>query len=123
MRGVHLSPATEFKKGQRSANHMAVGSTRIRYFRRSGERRAFIKIAEPNVWRLRAHVIWEAARGPIPQGGIVHHEDRNTLNDAITNLRLETRASHLLEHRPEFEAKRRAALQSRKTSKSQPPVA
>ena len=112
LKGTHFSPATEFKKGRASESKAPIGTVRIRTFTRSKDQRAFIKVAEPNIWRLRAHVVWEEANGPIPRGMLVHHDDRDKLNDDITNLRLETRASHMLEHRPEFEEKRRAALRS-----------
>ncbi len=120
MKGVHFSPATEFKPGHKPTVHYPVGSVRIRFFRRPNEHRAFVKIAEPNIWRLRARVVWETANGPIPKGNLVHHNDRDTLNDVIGNLSLETRASHLLEHRGEFEGARLAALRSRKKSQHLP---
>jgi hypothetical protein len=84
-----------------------VGSTTIRVrHKRNGDTRAWVKVAEPNVWRERARVVWEEHCGPIPRGMIVHHESRDTLDDSIENLRLISRADHLLEHRPEFEEKR-----------------
>jgi hypothetical protein len=112
-KGIRLSPATEFKKGQPGRNWLPVGSVRIRTFKRDGNQRAFIKLAEPNIWKERAIVVWENANGPVPKGMIVHHRDRATLHDDITNLELQTRAQHLLEHRPEFELRRRAALARR----------
>lgn len=115
MKGMHFSPATEFKKGLVPANLVPVGTVRVRSFSRTKDQRAFVKVAEPNTWKMRAHVVWEAAHGPVPKGMLIHHDDRDKLNDDITNLRLETRASHMLEHRPEFEQKRLAALQSRRT--------
>lgn len=40
----------------------------------------------------RAHrIIWEMFNGPIPEGVLVDHEDRNPLNNVISNLRLATR--------------------------------
>lgn len=98
------------KPGSIPVNKRPVGTVRIR--QRPGRNdgpRAWIKVAEPNVWRPRAVVVWEAAHGPVDPGFVVHHEDRDTLNDDPANLTLESRAAHLLEHRPEFEAKRAAA--------------
>lgn len=114
--GTHFSPRTEFKKGARAVNHLNVGTIRVRTFKKTREKRAFIKVAEPNRWRLLAHVVWEAANGPIPKGRIVHHIDRNTLHDDVFNLTLETRASHLMEHRPEFEKKRLFGLRGQQRS-------
>ena len=42
----------------------------------SADERAFIKVAEPNVWRLRAHIVWEKRFGPIPKGRIVAYIHR-----------------------------------------------
>lgn len=117
MRGRHFSPATEFSPGSVPTNKMVVGTVRIRTSKRSGEQRAWVKIAEPNAWRLRAVVIWEARNGAIPAGRLVHHKDRDTLHDDILNLELQTRADHLNEHRPEFEERRNAAAISARKAK------
>jgi hypothetical protein len=106
-----------FQPGQIPVGWLPVGSVTIRTrHKRGGDRRAWVKIDEPNVWKPRAVVVWEQANGPIPRGMIVHHDDRDTLNDDIANLSLESRADHLREHRPEFEEKRRHALASPKRS-------
>ena len=102
MKGIHLSPATEWKRGQTSLRKMPVGAVVIRRRTREDESRAFVKVADPNVWLARAQFVWMQANGGIPAGHVIHHIDRNPLNDAIENLSLETRASHLLEHRDEF---------------------
>lgn len=111
-KGIHLSPETEFKEGEKPANHVPVGTVRIREFSRSGKKRAFVKVAEPNVWRSRARVVWEKHHGGIPKGKVIHHIDRDTLNDSIENLEAISRAKHLMEHRPEFEEARIEALRS-----------
>ena len=102
IKGLHLSPATEFTPGQTPINYLPVGTVRVRTFRHKDEQRAFIKTADPNTWRPLAIVIWESSHGAIPRGMVVHHKDRNTLNDALSNLDLQTRAEHLEEHRTEF---------------------
>jgi hypothetical protein len=92
-------------------NHLPVGTVRIRTrHKRGGERRAFIKIAEPNTWVLRARHVWESVNGPIlPRMGI-HHRDEDKLNDELSNLELVTKRDHLAEHRPAFRDKSIAAL-------------
>jgi hypothetical protein len=102
-------------KGQFTAGNpdrsVPIGTVRIRTrHKRSGEQRAFIKIAEPNVWILRARHIWEQARGPIPRGMGIHHKDRNKLNDDLGNLELVSKAEHIDEHRDEYRDKTTAAL-------------
>lgn len=106
LKGIHLSPKSEFKKGHKKSVTYPIGTVKIRYFKRNDTRRAFIKVAD-NAWKLRCHVVWEKAYGPIPKGLLVHHNDRDTLNDNLTNLSLVSRAAHMNEHRPEFEEKRK----------------
>jgi len=101
LKGIHLSPATQFRPGQKSKKILPVGSVRTRRRSRDGSPRAFIKIANPNSWRERAIVVWEAAHGPVPRGWVVHHKDRNPLNDAIENLEAMSRSNHIAEHRSE----------------------
>lgn len=98
LKGLHHSPETEWKKGQPSDKKMPVGSVTIRHRKREKHPRAFIKIAEPSVWVYRARYVWEQANGPIPRGLVLHHRDRDPLNDALDNLVLLTRAEHAAEH-------------------------
>lgn len=65
-------------------------------------RRAFVKVANPSEWRERAKINWEKENGPIPAGRVIHHKDRDVLNDAIENLAALTRAEHINEHRTEL---------------------
>ena len=108
MKGIHLSPESEFKRGCEGNTRLEVGSTTIRRDKQ-GLLRAWVKIGEPNVWRERARLVWENEHGRIPRGMIVHHHDRDALNDTLDNLRLLTKAQHLAEHRHEFEKRRAAA--------------
>lgn len=95
-----------FVKGEAPGNKLPVGSVRVRTrHKRRGEERAFIKVAEPNVWVLRARYVWEMHNGPIPEGMGIHHKDRDKLNDDIDNLELISKADHLQEHRREFAAR------------------
>lgn len=110
LKGVRRSKSTEFKAGQAAHNRVPVGTVSIRKFSRTQDERAFVKVAEPNVWRLRAHIEWESANGPIPAGLCVHHKDRNKLNDAADNLELLSVAEHLREHHEEFRDRCIAAL-------------
>jgi hypothetical protein len=105
--------AGTFSAGQAAHNRLLVGTTTVRTRNGRGDGpRAWIKVAEPNVWRPRAVLVWEAEHGPIPRGWIVHHENRDTLDDTPGNLSLISRAGHLREHRHEFEQKRKEAAAS-----------
>lgn len=107
LKGIHLSPASEFAKGQRTKEPAPIGCVRVRVNKRDQRPRAYVKVGHPNVWRLRAVVVWESIHGPIPDGSVVHHRDRDTLNDAPENLERLTRAEHLAEHRRDHEERRR----------------
>jgi len=100
--GQRLSPKTEFKKGQAARNKLPLGSVTVRTNRKTGVSRAWVKVAEPNVWRLRAIVVWESIQGKLPKGKLVHHKDRNPLNDDIDNLAAMTRGEHFKEHEEEL---------------------
>lgn len=105
-KGVRVFPDTEFKPGIVPTNKLPVGSERIRVCK-NGTRRAFIKIAEPNIWQLRAIMVWESIHGPLPKNLLIHHKDRNPLNDKPENLVALTRVSHLEEHRAEHQERRK----------------
>ena len=86
-KGDHLSPATEFKKGCVAHNRYPIGAEVIRTAARaSAIGYLYVKVADPNVWKLKHHLIWEAAHGPIPKGTKIIFADRNPLNLAIENL-------------------------------------
>lgn len=106
LKGIHLSPGTEFKPGPRPELRAGNGRVRIRKRKRDGRSRAWVKIVQPNVWKLRAVLVWEQAHGPLAPGFLIHHIDRDTLNDSLDNLAALSRAAHLNDHRPEFEETR-----------------
>ena len=114
IKGIHLSPETEFKAGVRGVRWVAVGSVKIRMYH--GKMRACQKVAEPNTWRLRSQVVWESVNGQLPKGYTIHHKDRDVSNDDISNLELLSRGEHLQEHRAENEANRRKGLLNMKRS-------
>lgn len=95
---------TEFQAGRPARNWLPVGSVRVRIETHTGLPRAWVKVGEPNVWKKRAVVVWEAEHGALPRGYVVHHKDRNSLNDAPANLEALTRKAHADEHRQELEA-------------------
>lgn len=116
---VRLSPRSEFKTGSIPANKSPVGTVRMRVDK-NGKLRAWVKMEEPNVWKLRAVVEWEKSYGPLPNGLIIHHIDRDTINDSLTNLAAISRAAHMKEHRNEREPKRLAAIARKRNPKRTP---
>ena len=92
MRGRRRSQATEFKKGDRPKGWVPVGSEVVSkgYVR--------VKVANPNIWRQKSHIIWEGANGkPLPAGWIVRHIDGDPLNDSPENLKPMPRSQHFIE--------------------------
>jgi hypothetical protein len=45
-----------------------------------------VKVCNPNTWKLKHHLIWEAANGDIPDRHYVIFADHNTLNLKLENL-------------------------------------
>lgn len=107
--GEHISPATEFKRGNRPQTWVPIGSTaemKDRYIK--------VKIAEPNTWCLRSHLVWEKHHGrSLPVRWIIRRKDGDPQNDAPSNLIAMSRSRHLLKtlEDPAIErrARRRAA--------------
>ena len=105
-KGERLSPATEFQKGQAAHNKLPVGTVRMRIETNTRSPRAWIKVNDRS-WQKRAVVVWEALNGPLPRGWVVHHKDRDTLNDDPSNLEGLNRRDHAEEHRDELNKSRR----------------
>jgi len=87
VKGLHYSPASEFKKGNIPVNHRPVGSERI-----TKDGYIEIKVAEPNRWKLKHRFVWEQKFGLVPKGHAILFKDQNKLNCNIDNLTLVTRA-------------------------------
>lgn len=86
---------TKFRRGHRGARQKPVGTERME---RDG---LMVKVAEPNVWKPKARVVWEKHFGPIPQGCVVRLKDGDRYNCSPENLLLLSRRDHvLLNYRP-----------------------
>lgn len=83
---------TMFKKGNIPGNHREVGSERV-----NKDGYVEIKVAEPNKWKAKHRVIWEAANGPVKKGYNVQFKDGNPKNITLENLYLISRAQQLKE--------------------------
>ena len=77
---------TQFKKGHTPHNHRTIGSERVNV---DGYRER--KVAEPNKWKLVHTIVWEASRGPVPDGHCIIFKDGDRLNCEIDNLLLVSR--------------------------------
>ena len=86
LKGIRLSPASEFKKGNRPHNALPVGSvvmTTGGYLQ--------TKIAEPNKWKRNHILLWESEFGPVPKGSCIILKDQDRTNITLENLALVTR--------------------------------
>jgi len=91
MKGVHMHPATEFKKGQAPANVQEVGALRINSM---GD--IEIKLAPgPRQWLSLRRYAWQQERGPIPKAMCVVPDNGDGHDTQIDNLRLVTRAENI----------------------------
>ena len=85
-KGQHPSPATEFKKGHVPHNKAPINAEVIGF-----DGYTWVKIAEPDIWRQKAVLIYEEKYGPIPEGKVLIRIDQDKRNDDISNLRLVSR--------------------------------
>lgn len=91
MKGLRLSPATEFKKGQPPPNVQPVGALRINSL---GD--IDIKLAPgPRNWLSLRRYAWEQVHGPIPAGMCIVPKNGDGHDTRIENLRLLTRAENI----------------------------
>lgn len=101
IKGLHLSPETEFVKGSVPTNKMKVGTVTQR-IDKYGTWRKYIKVAEPNSWETYAVFLWEKAYGKVKEGCVIHHINKNVLDDRLDNFQMLTRAEHLEVHREDY---------------------
>lgn len=79
-----------FQKGNPAHNHHEIGTEVI-----TTDGYPAVKIAEPNVWKLKHILVWEEANGPVPEGYAVIFLDRDRTNTKLENLALVSRAELL----------------------------
>jgi len=89
--GLTSANSGSFKKGDRPKTWKPVGSQRIC----SKDGYYIVKIAEPNVWRGKHLVNWEAKHGKVPVGFIIRFKNGNQQDPDIANLELISRQEHL----------------------------
>lgn len=96
-KGTHIGgwEPTQFKKGNMPVNHKPVGTESVRNNYKKGQKYVYVKVAEPNHWRMKHIVEWEKHYGPVPKGKIVIFLDGNVLNADISNLMLIDRKVHI----------------------------
>lgn len=74
-----------FEKGHMPQTHKPVGTESLR-----SDGYWWVKVAEPNKWREKHVLVWEAAHGKRPRGHIITFLDGNRSNFDLSNLELIT---------------------------------
>ena len=91
---------TQFKQGCLNGRakqlYVPVGTVQIRKrYNRPVPPIAWVKVAEPNVWKERRHVNWEAAgNSPVPKGMVLRRIAGDSLDDDPRNFVVITRGEH-----------------------------
>jgi hypothetical protein len=93
-KGLHLSPASEFKKGSRPINWCPVGTIRVRLDKHTKTQRNWIKIQEPKTWIELAKHVWLKSGRKLIKGLCLHHKNNRSDDDRLSNLMLVTRQEH-----------------------------
>ena len=83
---------TWFKPGHVPVNAAEVGEERYR----PKDGYVWIKVGQPNRWRMKQLVVWEQTYGKIPKGKCLIFLDGNTQNTDLSNLRLVDRSTNLI---------------------------
>ncbi len=113
-KGIHMSPATEFKKGRVARNWRPVGMIVIRHDklfrwqrkrnyknggRRLGKPRRWIKVKDDgrpqDRWLPYARYLWQQKYGAVPRGLFVVHKNSDQMDDRTENLILVNRSLHI----------------------------
>lgn len=83
---------TMFCKGQTPVNHKPVGTESVRRNYKRNQMFVYVKVAEPNIWRMKHILEWEKHNGPVPKGKAIIFADGNPQNTDIDNLVMVSRS-------------------------------
>src|SRR3990167_7182742 len=98
----HKENPTSFRKGQTPWNKGKIGVMPTPWNKSNGKgyinSLGYLIICKEGKEYLAHRLIWEKYNGTIPEGFLIHHKDRNKLNNDIMNLELTTREQHERKH-------------------------
>jgi len=95
MKGIHISPDTEFKKGNEPHNTKYDGCISVRFHKRDNRQQKYIRISKGK-WQLLNRYVWEKHNGKLDKDMVVRHIDGDTMNCDISNLKLVTMRENLI---------------------------
>lgn len=84
LKGLQLSPATQWKKGEEPRNAKYDGAISERQ-NSCGKIYLYVRLAKSR-WELLHRVVWQSYRGDIPASHMITFKDGNTRNCDIANL-------------------------------------
>lgn len=84
---------TQFKKGHRPHDYLPVGSITVRHDK-NGHDYHWIKVSDPNKWKMLHVKMWEDANGRIPEGYCINFCNGNTMDCRLENMMLVSRAEN-----------------------------
>jgi len=87
---IEKTKATRFTKCHIPVNHKPVGYERV-----DTDGYIYVKIAEPNVFKLKHRVVWERHNGEIEKGYNIQFRDGNRQNCSIDNLYIISRKEQM----------------------------
>ncbi|WP_335961676.1 HNH endonuclease signature motif containing protein [Acinetobacter haemolyticus] len=87
-KGVCKPNSGNFKKGQQTWNKKPIGYERIC----SKDGYVLVKVAEPNVFKLKHRVVWGKANGPIPENHVIAFNNLDKTDCRLENLTLMAKA-------------------------------
>lgn len=87
--GVCKPNSGTFRRGHVPGNFRCVGSEHI-----DVDGYVWVKTKNPNTWRAKHVLVWEAHNGPVPAGHVVRFRDHTPCNCSIDNLELMSRNLH-----------------------------
>jgi|SRR3990167_3061037 len=93
LKGVLKANKGSWKKGQKGIHWQPLGTINQRRDK-SGTRRNWIKIKEPNVWIEYAKYLWMKAGRKLKKGFCLHHINNRSNDDKLKNLCLISRIDH-----------------------------
>lgn len=81
-----------FKKGGKPHNTVPIGTEVVR----PSNGYVWVKIKEPNIWRMKHLVEWEKVHGKLPSGKMLLFLDGNKENTDLSNLKMVDRAINII---------------------------
>lgn len=74
-------PRASFPKGNTPYNYLLIGSERI-----NSQKYIEVKIGNPNIWKLKHHIVWKECNGPLKEGNVLIFGDGDKTNCTAENI-------------------------------------